>query len=452
MRDLRNFLLRKKVNVKIEPVEIPPIVQVKDEAVELENFQCPWMNASLEDVEKALRADALVSLVMWTMLFKCFNTETGKVALFFTNVRTPRATYPMMVGHWSLWQRVMIQCYTGCTRKYRKEHMQSAFGLFVVANNFSKKKFAVLRRTTGAEAMTKPRILEQGHFLISFDLFQKMAMVLKNHTVETLLSKNKTSNDGWCKDTCITIEDLKEYENMNVSSYKMSKTPQSKFRGDAYFPTGGLRDPVYDSLTPSFGIPWSTAQIERLNRYLGYEDPRHFHTFYTRAGPPEPMDVIRAKITYREDDRHLRPPSNHGFQQKKDKKALEKVFKENNLSLPGRGRPSGSIKAIVKKKQLELEQIQIERRKRKNKKKVRCVGRGSLSILKMFNPAWKDKKVVMGKSLGKPKIIKASVVQNIDTRVEIESEDENDDISDFKRFQTLVSGGTVGSLSSVSKH
>lgn len=449
MRDLRRFLTFNKV--KLEPVTEPPptVFQVKDDAVELENFQCPWLHASLEDVEKALRADALVSLVMWTMLFKCFNTENGNVALFFTNVQTPQAVYPMMVGHWSLWQRVMIQCYTGFTRKYRKKHMQTAFGLFVVTNRFSKKKFTALRRVTGAEAMTEPRILDQGHFLMSFDLFRKIAMILQHHTVETLLSKTQATGDGWCKDTYVTIEDLKEYKNMNVSSYSMSKAPQSKFCGDAYFPTGGIVDTVYDALTPSFGIPWSDAQIDRLNRYLGYEDRRHFHTFYTRAGPPDTMDMIRATIKFRKDDRHLRPSSNHGFQQRKDQKALEKVFSANNLKLPGRGRPSGMVKAVVKKKRLELEQIQIQRRKRKNKKNVKCIGRGNVAMLKLFNPAWKHKKVVTGKALGRPKVVKAKVVDHIDTFVDLASEDDDDDISDFKRYQTSA---LVGSLTSVSKH
>jgi hypothetical protein len=336
---------------------------------------------ALKEVTLQLQNDPLLSLIIWTILHRCFDTKNGRVGIFFATLYNSEDCYPVAVGHWSLWQRIMIQCYSVFTRGgiYKKDFKKSLDHL--VCKDLSVDDILHLRAVSGATPMAASRVQREGHFVISAFWIRHAAKVLRRvETVFELLPSPGNPN-AFCQNDhngILTVRGLKQFENLQVSSFLMVKCQQSKFEALSHF--GRRPDSVYLPVTPSFGVSWSLEQLDLLvgmRRFMSYRtesfviQPSHCSTFYNLSDSAVETDtIIRARCDSQpgvEDDIKRRPETDHNFAQRRDLDDVELILDQHDISLPRPGRPSKYEKQKNQTKVKALEMV-WKKRGRKSKK------------------------------------------------------------------------------------
>lgn len=257
------------------------------------NVTVPHVNDTEADVRKQLESNGVLSLILWTILHRSFNTKTGNVSAFFATMQTPDGSqHPVVVGHWSLWQRVCMHCYRCFNTRNKdlvgvnKRDMRNTFSAFIV-HGLSTADICMFRRVTGADPMAKTRARCHSHFVMSAYWFRHVANILSSIYSEDDLLGSDVDRDVFCKDDEFTTDTLRNFRDLNVSTYQVVHTQQSKFSASAHF---GAPDKYYDDLTPSFGVEWSKDQLKRLWDCMSFfgDGHRHMHrtSFYSVINHP----------------------------------------------------------------------------------------------------------------------------------------------------------------------
>lgn len=353
----------------------------------------------LERIAEVLRNNSLAALVFFTMLRRVFNTKTGQVSMAFATLVNSTGAYPVVIGHWNLWQRICAQCYSAFNPRtkgstdFAKRDMKLALSSFIA--ELHPEDLVVLGERTGATPMTETRVKSESHFVMSAYLIYGVAHALSNVlTVEQLLCPKPGIPNGWCKDQRATVYGLKMYKEFNVSSYLMVKLSQSKFTAAAHFPIGGVRNALYTDTTPSFGVEWSRAQLEELRSVVRFfsrgrvDTARHCESWFS-ALPAEPlrtreeilasMPIPPGETVGIPNDSYRRAVKDRNFSTTRDQENVNEILQKLNMRRAGRGRPPRhQVGRAAVTKQL-LSQLHKDRHRRviNKRKALRIVGRAT---------------------------------------------------------------------------
>lgn len=349
----------------------------------------PLTSDQSNEVLALLKSNSMLALCMWTILHKCHNTVTGKMALWYGTIYTSAYAHPVAIGHYSLWIKICAMCYSAFSSRntntgYRKKDLQEALLPFV-GQNIHLSDLVKLRVLSGADRMKATGMArKQSHFVISIYLLRCMGLYLKDVSSvgDLLYNEEQPDKKVFCTDRRVTKESLREIH--GISAFKLTNNAsQVKFSAAAHF--GRQSDKKgFDKLTPSFGITYSMEQLEMLatvRQFFNGADkppkPSHMESFYALNGSPIQDDAtIRATFTEVPDDSHLRPSADNNYNYK-----LRRKYVAAKLPyMPTVGRPNRHSATLVKlKKAYEQEytaKVQPPVRRRKQLPGVRVVGVG----------------------------------------------------------------------------
>lgn len=305
-----------------------------------------------DHVTKVLKNNAVMALALWSLMHQCFDTTTGKVGFYFATLVNNEHAFPVVMGHWSQLLCICQQlysCFSSRTKGeigVRKEDLQKAF-VSIIGRGLAVKDLNQMRVRTGCDATTATRVKEHSHFVISAYFWRYAARALANVAAVTdLLSETQTSNDGWCTDTRMTVYDLKEFGFAGISAFRMVKKIQSLTSAAAHFPAPhAVANFQYLDTSPSFGVPWSSEQLNELGSVRHFfsrvSTPTHFSSFFVLSDAPIlTRQDIMATLKSIADDSHLRTSSVKNFARARDSETVARTLETYGLVPPGRGRPS----------------------------------------------------------------------------------------------------------------
>lgn len=291
------------------------------------------------EIEAILRANSLLTVTLWTAMRFVFNTVTGDMAFFFAHLYNSEGDYPVVISHWSLIQRIMIQRYRCFTRVSGtdKAAIQRAFHPLLF-ERFNKQAMMDFCRVTGADPMTETRAIDESHFAFSVLAFRVIRDLLAPMTslVEVL-------------DFCTGCSKFREIwgqypQEYVISGYGITDCQQSKFSAAAI--RSSMPRMPYDDLTPSFHVPWSDAQVRALSVAMEVDPPGHFRSVWEMDRKVELVSRDQIVRTVERDglvdDRVKRPLIKKDSRTAIHKKFAEDVLLRHGLYYPRPGRPSGS--------------------------------------------------------------------------------------------------------------
>ena len=330
---------------------------------------------NFQEIQDQLKRDSILSTIIFTLLRKAFNTSNGKVGLFFANIYNSTGSYPVVVGHWSLWQRICMHLYSSFSPRssdafgVRKCDFKSSFAN-IIGKNFHADDINKLRIVTGADPMTPSRVINDSHFVISAYWLQYASLALSQVEVIEELIHDHPSDDAinvFCTDDTLTVQGLGDYKTFDVSAFLLIRTQQSKFSAMAHFGNRSFEvNSVFDDLTPSFGVPWSKDQLIQLSSVMEFFMEKksvqigHFESFYKTNNDPlrsrhQIMESLPNGVL---DDSKLRHTTNHNYASKIDQKKVREFLENNGIEPPGRGRTSKGrkFKATLKRTLIEREE------------------------------------------------------------------------------------------------
>ena len=342
------------------------------------------------EVKTQLKNNSVLATILFTVFKRCFNTSNGQVGLFFATLYNSKGSYPVAVTHWSLWQRICMQCYSCFSPRssssfgIRKDAFKATL-LGIMCKDVHQKDLEKLRAVTGADATAPTRVKDDSHVVISAYWIRYAYRILMNvGTIEELIHNNQDSTGNvFCNDRNLTLYRLGEYERFKVSSFKMVACQQSKVTAAAHFGSRVGINSIFNDLSPSFGVPWSIEQLKVLNTaiaFMNYELPsekynHHYTDIFTSVEETETRsreEIIQSLPNGVEDDSQLRPKMSNNFTPMRDVKAVTKIMKDHDIQPLRRGRPSKTLKskAELKKKLLRNEEMKRGKRKIKNSDSV----------------------------------------------------------------------------------
>ena len=313
----------------------------------------------------------LVSLTLWSLAHKCFDTRRGIVAFWFINATDATGqTYPLVVGHWSLWKSCMVQLYTGFWNACTKPMLRQSFLPFIV-KDIDVEDYDVLVRTTGVDPFTTDkRRKEEGLFCLSADFFRLALEEIGNFTFEELFT--------FCKGHECTKDNMQQM--FQISAYKLvhhmmqSKVSAAAIRG--LYPRDRKRN-MYDDLSFNFGVPCSDEQLAMLHAvtHSWYPDVDarpsticHFSSFFDTAEtePVLPFEQLRAMYALGpKDDSKLRPHACRNFARRRDRKLEENYCQARGIRKPKRGRPPKTLAAQEARRKIQSFRDLNKRHRRK---------------------------------------------------------------------------------------
>jgi len=349
-----------------------------------------------QQVANTLKNDSILSLILFTVLRRCFNTANGQVAMFFATLTNSQGSYPVVIGHYNLWQRICMNCYSAFSPRssgdsgIRKDSIRLALANFV-SPNMHNVDLEKLSERTGADKMPTSRIANHSHFIMSIYFIRYAASALYDvKSVDRLLCSRTGLADGWCVDQRLTRYGLKDYMNFHVSSYKIVNTQQSKFKARSHF-FDIKRDPIFSDETPSFGVEWSDKQLSELNTVRSFltfpftksrklPSSSHCGSFYEILDNPirSREEILASMPDGVDDDRHLRQTIARNFSSKRDQEMANFFVQKAGLPKPKPGRPLSTCKLAAHAKRELVKCGQEIRAKRIMKKSASSKATGAV--------------------------------------------------------------------------
>jgi len=340
-------------------------------------------DALQQAVTAQLRSRPLLALLIFTVSRRCFDTVKGHVGLFFATLQGARATHPVVLTHWSLLNRICIQCYSGFSPRskggpgVRKSDIQSAFRGLIVTG-MSDGDLESMRAVSGADKSA--RVKQHSHVAVSAHWFRRALRALRDvRDVTSLIlpyaSEGEPRGTGvFCTSAELTMRDIGSYKDFSISAYKMVMCQQSKVTAAAHFPQGPPNVQPYDARSPSFGVEWSRVQLDRLRDVATFLSPatgvsvdktQHYKSLYEAdESPVRSRDEILAGTPYILDDSASRPPLNNNYRAKQDRLAVKETLRRQGFPIPSRGRPSANMCPVVDEQKRILHIVRTQRGRR----------------------------------------------------------------------------------------
>lgn len=323
-----------------------------------------------DQVAEDVVGNLLVSLTLWSLAHKCFDTTKGLVSFWFVNATDATGiSYPLMVGHWSLWKTCMVQLYTGWWHACTKPMMQQAFRPYVV-QNLELADYDELVKVTGVDPFTtEKRRKEEGLFCISAHWFRYAVEAIGAFTFDDLFTE--------CKNHQCKKQDMQQV--FNISTYKMvHRSPQAKVSAAAIRGINPKGASTYDELSFNFGVPCSRAQLELLhsvprNWYNTNLPLVHFRSLFDTADTEPVLTYAQLQTSFRggpKDDSKVRPHADRNFARARDRKLEASYRRARGLPKARKGRPRKTPES--RDAQLKIQKFrELNKRRRRKKKKKR---------------------------------------------------------------------------------
>ena len=293
-------------------------------------------------VRDYLQAHAFLTLTLYSLLTKAYDTTTGRMAVFFGSLRTVRGeVIPVAVGHYSLWHRIMMHLYTGVSRVFLIGVIQND----VRALRYSLKYedlMSVLRLTGSDIPVNRGRMMNHSLFVMpaawlrtATKLMQPITRGFNDYVQEV------TALLAWCPlwtaptGTPLTVETLKQFKNLSASDIR--NVMHSCHAGAAFRLAHEQEfSEYYNEFTPSFGIEWSQDQLQLLVGvrnwwwHRAFDDPvttaHHQDSFFVLAPPTTPLRTCSELfVRYPRgllDDGDRRDKTDPDYNRKKDRQRL----------------------------------------------------------------------------------------------------------------------------------
>lgn len=320
-----------------------------------------------DQVAQEVLGSLLVSLTLWSLSHKCFDSTKGLLSFWFVYATDASgSSYPLVVGHWSLWKSCMVHLYTGWWHACTKKMMQQAFRPYLV-QNLDTSDYDELVRVTGVDPFTvEKRRKEEGLFCLSADWFRFALESIGSFTFDDIFAE--------CKNHDCKKGDMQQL--FSISTYKLVfRNMQSKVSAAAIRGIHPKARSTYDDLSFNFGVPCSRAQLEMLhsvNRYWnGCSLPiSHFRSLFEtdEHAPVLSYETLRAEFGGGpKDDSKNRPHADRNYRRNEDRNLEHKYRKARGLPEARKGRPRNTPEC--KEAQNKIQQYRKLNRRVRSKRK-----------------------------------------------------------------------------------
>lgn len=247
--------------------ECPPVVKLKFGPVVrlslIRGYNVRWHESVDEEgVRALLKSRSMLTACLWTLFHRVSNTKTGQCALFPATLANAEEGFPVFIMVWSLLREVMALLYTGFTRsknRFDKKKIQQSFE-GVTVQGLSRDDLLNMHVVTGCWKLAKARVMDEGHFAVSAHFMRLARRVLEPYKSPTDLfyQNEEVAVDAriFCSDRYVTVEQLKDWRDRELSSVSVLESVQSKYTDWSVW---RFIPPLFSALTPCFGLPYWPA-------------------------------------------------------------------------------------------------------------------------------------------------------------------------------------------------
>lgn len=235
-------------------------------------------------LRKLLYDNHVAAFVFATLLHRVFNTFTGQVGVHFARITLrPGVHEDVVVGNLACWQGFMWQLYTGWKTSYVKKIVLQQISNFQY-KNVPSGLYSDMSRVTGSSPGFHAR--EGAHLMINFQLWHAIAIILRPcDSLDEFLTAFPPSR----------VPDLAQVQVRKtllgqprpaISTEQLSRVRQHKTCRDPWNTQYGdltQYEQCYDIHTPTFGVEWTRAQLERLYAAISAFTKQTFPVFHRRS-------------------------------------------------------------------------------------------------------------------------------------------------------------------------
>lgn len=287
----------------------------------------------------SVQKSGLLTVLWWTLSHRAFDTRKGKVGFAIVDHDNEK----WLLGHFSVWHSILLQCYTGWFGRYRMSDLKKALRAVNMAPHTSTSALHRLNVLYLGTDVPKRHTAYHDHLVmipwrIAQPLLDAMSRV---PSVPAVMSA--------CQDRTLTLFQLKEYINMGISTTHLRKKRHSHISdwASALSPSASTSTSASASLSPSpyvwgstalMGFPWSREQLSLLGT------THHYVRWGVKDTETPVKTAAQLRVHYDRyglvDDSADRPHAHRNHAVSADQQKLLELCQIHGIETPGPGRPT----------------------------------------------------------------------------------------------------------------